>query len=95
MKKPLYNPYLPLLEFVPDGEPHIFGDRLYIFGSHDQAHGTQFCPLDYVVYSTPLSDLSDWTYHGISYKKTQDPDNRDGSHRLNEPDVVLDNDGNY
>ena len=95
MKKPLYNPYLPLLEFVPDGEPHIFGDRLYIFGSHDQAHGTQFCPLDYVVYSTPLSDLSDWTYHGISYKKTQDPDNRDGSHRLNAPDVVLGNDGNY
>jgi len=83
MRKQLYNPYLPLNEFVPDGEPHIFGDRLYIFGSHDQANGTQFCPLDYVVYSTALTDLADWTYHGISYAKTQDPDNMDGSHRLN------------
>ena len=30
------NPYLPGKEHVPDGEPHIFGDRLYVFGSHDE-----------------------------------------------------------
>lgn len=30
------NPYLPGKEHMPDGEPHIFGDRLYVFGSHDE-----------------------------------------------------------
>ena len=29
------NPFLPLWEYTPDGEPHIFGDRIYLFGSHD------------------------------------------------------------
>ena len=29
------NPYLPGKEHVPDGEPHIFGDRLYVFGSQE------------------------------------------------------------
>ena len=25
--KQVYNPYLPSYEYVPDGEPHAFGDR--------------------------------------------------------------------
>ncbi len=25
MKKQVYNPYLPSFEYVPDGEPHVFG----------------------------------------------------------------------
>ena len=36
------NPYLPLWEYIPDGEPYIFEDpdnpgqyRVYIYGSHD------------------------------------------------------------
>ena len=36
------NPYLPLWEFIPDGEPYVFEDpdhpgqyRVYIYGSHD------------------------------------------------------------
>ena len=35
MKKQVFNPYLPSYEYVPDGEPRIFGDRLYVYGSHD------------------------------------------------------------
>ena len=35
-KKQAFNPYLPLDTYVPDGEPHVFGDRLYVFGSHDK-----------------------------------------------------------
>ena len=35
-KDVICNPYLPSYEYVPDGEPHVFGDRLYIFGSHDR-----------------------------------------------------------
>ena len=27
--KQIFNPYLPSYEYIPDGEPHIFGDRLY------------------------------------------------------------------
>ncbi len=47
-KKQVYNPYLPLNEYIPDGEPHVFGDRVYIYGSHDKEDGETFCMLDYV-----------------------------------------------
>lgn len=40
MHNAVTNPYLPSWEYVPDGEPHVFGDRLYIFGSHDRFGGT-------------------------------------------------------
>lgn len=43
MKGQALNPYLPGWEYVPDGEPHVFGDRIYIYGSHDRSHGTTFC----------------------------------------------------
>ena len=29
------NPYLPKWEYIPDGEPRVFGDRVYVYGSHD------------------------------------------------------------
>lgn len=35
------NPYLPFWETVPDGEPHVFDGRIYIFGSHDSRNGEQ------------------------------------------------------
>ena len=37
------NPFLPLNAYIPDGEPHVYGDRLYLFGSHDQEGGDTFC----------------------------------------------------
>ena len=40
MKKQAFNPYLPLYEYVPDGEPYVFDGRVYIYGSHDFAGGT-------------------------------------------------------
>ena len=33
------NPYLPSWEYVPDGEPYVFGDRVYVYGSHDFFNG--------------------------------------------------------
>ena len=42
------NPYLPSYEYVPDGEPHVFNDRLYVYGSHDRFNGKDFCLNDYV-----------------------------------------------
>lgn len=46
MKKQVYNPFLPIYECVPDGEPHVFGDRVYLYGSHDKEGGETFCMLD-------------------------------------------------
>lgn len=95
MKKQAFNPYLPGYEYVPDGEPHIFGDRLYIFGSHDRFGGRKFCMNDYVTWSAPLDDLGDWRYEGIIYRKEQDPDNPKGKLAMWAPDVVQGQDGRY
>lgn len=103
MKNQILNPYLPLWEYVPDAEPRVFGDRLYIYGSHDFAGGEKgFCPGDYVVWSAPLADLSQWEYHGISYRRTDAPDMKAappfpgaGPDALYAPDVVQGPDGRY
>lgn len=94
-KKQVFNPYLPSWEYIPDGEPHIFGDRLYVFGSHDLYNGYVFCLGDYVCWSAPVSDLSDWRYEGVIYKKTDDPLNRDGKMCLYAPDVTMGPDGRF
>ena len=94
MKKQAFNPFLPCHEYVPDGEPHIFCERLYLFGSHDAFAGEHFCQNDYVCWSAPLTDLSDWHDHGIIYRKDQDPMN-DGTHVMYAPDVVPGPDGRY
>lgn len=91
---PIYNPYLPAWEFVPDGEPHIFNDRLYIYGSHDRYGGEIYCEAPYTVWSAPLSDLSDWTCHGQTYNAEGDPHDDNGKHRLFAPDLV-ENNGKY
>lgn len=73
MKKQIYNPYLPSYEYIPDGEPHVWGDRLYLYGSHDRFGGSTYCENDYVCWSAPVDDLSDWRYEGVIYQKTQHP----------------------
>lgn len=64
------NPYLPLWEHIPDGEPRLFEDpdqpgkyRVYIFGSHDTL-GTTYCGYDLVTWSAPADDLTNWRYDG-------------------------------
>jgi hypothetical protein len=32
------NPILPASAYIPDGEPRVFGDRVYLYGSHDNAN---------------------------------------------------------
>ena len=93
--KQVFNPYLPLWEYVPDGEPHVFGERVYLYGSHDAFGGKKFCPNDYVCWSAPVTDLKDWRYEGVIYTKTQDPRMADGRHELWAPDVVRGKDGRY
>lgn len=91
----VFNPYLPSWEYVPDGEPRVFGDRLYIYGSHDAFDGPDFCVNDYVGWSAPLDNLSDWRCEGIIFKATQDPRNADGSNHMCAPDCVQGKDGRY
>lgn len=71
--KQLVNPYLPTYEYMPDGEPHLFEGRLYVFGSHDKFGGKVYSENDYTCWSAPADDLSDWRCEGIIYKREQDP----------------------
>lgn len=91
---PAFNPYLPSWEYVPDGEPRVFGDRVYVYGSHDRFNGNDYCMNDYVCWSAPLSDLSAWRYEGVIYRKAQDPDGKVGGW-LFAPDCVQGPDGRY
>ena len=96
MKKQAYNPYLPLNVYIPDGEPHVFGDRVYVYGSHDQEGGRDFCVLDYEVWSAPVDDLTDWSCPGTAYRAKQDPDwNEKRGYAMYAPDCVQGNDGRY
>ena len=78
-KKPMTNPYLPSWEYIPDGEPYVFGDRVYVYGSHDSYNGWVFCQNDYVCWSAPVDDLGSWRYEGVIYRKEQDPRNPETS----------------
>lgn len=89
------NPYLPSWEYIPDGEPYVFDGRVYVYGSHDRFNGHVYCLNDYVCWSAPVDDLSDWRYEGVIYKKTDDPLNLDGSMCLYAPDVTVGPDGRY
>ena len=95
MKKQAFNPYLPSWEYIPDGEPYVFGDRVYVYGSHDFYNGYVFCMGDYVCWSAPVDDLGDWRCEGVIYPRNEDPLNRDGKMCLYAPDVTVGPDGRY
>lgn len=96
MKKQVFNPFLPLDEYIPDGEPHVFGNRLYLFGSHDTEGGQRYCSEgNYIGWSAPLDDLSDWCCEGVIYEAKQDPRVKGDFGDLYAPDVVRGNDGRY
>ncbi len=64
------NPYLPLWEHLPDGEPRVFEDpdnpgkfRAYIIGSHDMRF-TSYCGPDIRMWSAPVENLSEWRDEG-------------------------------
>ena len=94
------NPFLPLWEHIPDGEPYVFEDpdnpgkfRVYVYGSHDDLI-TEYCGRDQVVWSAPVEDLTQWRYDGeiFSVKKNAKGEllNREGKGDvLYAPDVTL------
>lgn len=95
MKKQVFNPYLPLDTYIPDGEPHVFGSRVYIYGSHDKEGGDCFCLLDYEAWSAPVDDLTDWRCEGIIYQAKQCRHYCEERQDMYAPDVVQGNDGRY
>lgn len=95
VKKQGFNPYLPSWEYIPDGEPYVFNNRVYVYGSHDRFNGHVYCLNDYVCWSAPVDDLTDWRYEGVIYNKTDDPLNHDGSMCLYAPDITVGPDGKY
>lgn len=95
MTKQVFNPYLPSWEYIPDGEPHVFDGRVYVYGSHDLFNGCVFCLGDYVCYSAPIDNLKDWRYEGVIYERMDDPINKDGNMVLYAPDVTKGSDGRY
>ena len=85
------NPYMPLWEHVPDGEPRVFehnGEkRVYVYGSHD-IERDKYCGRNYVVWSAPVEDLTDWHCYGVAYETHYDS-------ILYAPDVVKRGDTYY
>lgn len=72
------NPYLPLWEYIPDGEPYLFEDpdnpgkmRVYVYGSHDSLI-KEYCGREQVVWSAPEDDLSAWRYDGVIFESKKD-----------------------
>ncbi len=62
------NPYLPGWEYIPDGEPRVFGERIYVYGSHDRKDSIDFCDYKLKVWSAPLSDPNKWVCHGDIFR---------------------------
>ncbi|WP_209330866.1 hypothetical protein [Lunatimonas salinarum] len=67
------NPYLPLWEHLPDGEPRVFEDpdnpgkyRAYIIGSHDLRFAS-YCGPDIRMWSAPVEDLTQWRDEGAIF----------------------------
>lgn len=72
------NPYLPLWEYIPDGEPYLFEDpdnpgkmRVYVYGSHDSLI-KEYCGREQVVWSAPEDDLTAWRYDGVIFESKKD-----------------------
>lgn len=94
------NPYLPNNEYIPDGEPRVFGDRVYVYGSHDSACSDKFCDYKLKVWSASVDDLNRWVCHGDVFHTLPDDDHEADTdwttpeNELFAPDVV-EKDGKY
>ena len=58
------NPVLPPEICIADGEAHVFGNRLYVYGSRD-LDDTTYCSEQHNVGST--EDMEHWTVHEKSF----------------------------
>lgn len=92
------NPFLPKWEYIPDGEPRVFNNRVYVYGSHDRVASEDFCDFKLKVWSASVDNLNEWICHGDAFHTRSDkdhPSDTDWTDReLYAPDVVEKN-GRY
>lgn len=93
--KQIWNPILPLHDYIHGVEAHVFGGRIYLFGARDKEGAASYSMLDYVLYSAPVHDLADWRKEGVIFSAKQDPMYDKDRCYLYAPDVVCGNDGKY
>lgn len=94
MQKQVFNPYLPEGLYLPDCEPHVFGGRVYLYGSHDKFGSSRYCSGNYQFWSAPADDLSGWTKSAYDYKR-RGSHNPLGAHCLWASDCTRAPDGRY
>lgn len=85
-------------QFTADPSARVFGDRVYVYPSHDikatPGHGRPgwFCMEDYHVFSS--ANLTDWTDHGMIISQTTVPWADPASYSMWAPDCIFRN-GKY
>lgn len=91
------NPFITN-QFSADPTARVFGDRVYVFPSHDilatQGKGRVgwFCMKDYHVFSS--ADLTEWTDHGVIITQNSVPWVKPDSYSMWAPDCIYRN-GKY
>jgi GH43 family beta-xylosidase len=79
-------------QFTADPSARVFGDRVYIFPSHDilatEGKGRKdwFCMEDYHVFSS--ADLTNWTDHGMIVQQNKVPWVKPNSYSMWAPDCI-------
>lgn len=94
------NAQNPLIrdQFTADPTARVFGDRIYVFPSHDilakegKGRPGWFCMEDYHVFSS--ENLTDWTDHGMIVTQNKVPWVRENSYSMWAPDCIYRN-GKY
>jgi hypothetical protein len=85
------NPFIKN-QFTADPSARVFGDRVYVFPSHDiiategKGRVGWFCMEDYHVFSSP--NLTDWTDHGVIVTQNKVPWVRPNSYSMWAPDCI-------
>jgi hypothetical protein len=91
------NPFI-LSQFTADPSARVFGDRLYLYPSHDivarpgRGRVGWFCMEDYHVFSS--ANLTDWTDHGVIVTQNKVPWVKPDSYSMWAPDCIARN-GKY
>ena len=85
------NPLI-MNQFTADPSARVFGDRVYVFPSHDilatEGKGRKdwFCMEDYHVFSS--ADLTNWTDHGMIVQQNKVPWVKPNSYSMWAPDCI-------
>jgi len=91
------NPFITN-QFTADPSARVFGDRVYVYPSHDIPCGPGrgrigwFCMEDYHVFSS--ANLTDWTDHGVIVTQNKVPWVKPDSYSMWAPDCIFRN-GKY